>query len=324
MILSKDMKFHQHKHEESIASLSGLLDAHDNRDAFLIRRVVITGCLINAMLMAMKLIAGYYGQSDALVADGFHSLNDVAADIVMLLFVGISFRPADERFSYGYGKFQTFSSFLISVALLFVAVEISLEAIESIIDYSHGTVLPQPSVWTIVVVVISMIGKEFLFRYYRSASRKTDTMALLTSAWHHRSDAMASIATLIGVTFAHFFGKSWRILDPCASLVLVVFIVVPAIRMLVPAFMELMDRSLSPEIISKGKETVVSTPDVETVEYITGRKNGHYYIFNIGASVNRDLTVNEGYVISSQIEKRLHDVFGKNIMTSITILPSNT
>ena len=91
MILSKNMKFHRHKHEESVASLSGLLDAHDNRDAFLIRRVVITGCLINAMLMAMKLIVGYYGQSDALVADGFHSLNDVAADIVMLLFVGISF-----------------------------------------------------------------------------------------------------------------------------------------------------------------------------------------------------------------------------------------
>lgn len=316
------MILHHHKHEESVAALSGFLDARDNRDAHLIRHVVIIGCLINAVLMALKLIVGYYGHSDAVVADGFHSLNDVAADLIMLLFVGISFRPADERFSYGYGKFQTFSSFLISVALLFVAVEISLEAIESIIDYSHGTILPQPSVWTIVVVVISMIGKEFLFRYYRSASRRTDTMALLTSAWHHRSDAMASIATLIGVTFAHFFGESWRILDPCASLVLVIFIVVPAIRMLIPAFMELMDRSLKPEVISKAKETIASTPDVEQVEYVTGRKNGHYLIFNIGASVNKTMTVNEGYVISSQIEERLHDVFGKNIMTSITILPA--
>lgn len=315
------MILHHHKHEENVAALSGLLDARDNRDAHLIRRVVITGCLINALLMALKLIVGYYGHSDALVADGFHSLNDVAADLIMLLFVGISFRPADERFSYGYGKFQTFSSFLISVALLFVAIEISLEAIESIIDYSHGTVLPQPSIWTIVVVVISMVGKEFLFRYYRSASRKTDTMALLTSAWHHRSDAMASIATLIGVTFAHFFGESWRILDPCASLVLVIFIVIPAIRMLIPAFLELMDRSLKPETITKAKETIASTPEVEKVEYVTGRKNGHYLIFNIGAAVNKTMTVNEGYVISSQIEKRLHDVFGKNIMTSITILP---
>ncbi|MDE6682041.1 MAG: cation diffusion facilitator family transporter [Muribaculaceae bacterium] len=246
----------KHDHTDN---LSGLLTAEASQSSRSIRRIVTIGCIVNACLMALKLSVGYLGHSDALVADGFHSLNDFAADLIMLLFIGISFKKADSRYSYGYGKFETFSTFLISLFLLFVSWHIGAEAIERIKEYLGGKVLAQPDIWTVIVVLVAMCAKEFLFRYYRRGALKTGTMALLTNAWHHRSDAMASIATLIGVSFSHFLGESWRILDPCASLILVLFIVVAAIRMLYPAFIELMDHSCSPEIKDKATSIVEHT-----------------------------------------------------------------
>lgn len=268
--------------------------------------------------MLLKLGGGYWGHSDALVADGFHSFNDFAADLIMLLFIGISFRPADKRFSYGYGKFETFSTFLISIFLLFVAAHISMEAIESLKEYAAGTVLPQPDIWTVVIVVISMCAKEFLFRFYRKGSRKTGVTALMTNGWHHRSDAMASVATLIGVSAAHFFGENWRILDPIASLVLVIFIVIPAIRMLWPAFKELMDASCPKEVTHCVEEITASTPGVKAIKSLKTRKNGHFYIFDITIAVEPDITMNEGDVIASEIRKSIADHFGKNILVTVT------
>ena len=210
--------------------------------------------------MALKLAGGYWGQSDALMADGYHSLNDFAADLIMLLFIGISFRPADKRYAYGYGKFETFSTFLISLFLLFVSYHITSEAIESLESYSKGEILPQPDIWTVVIVVVSMCCKEFLYRFYRKGSYKTGVKALLTNGLHHRSDAMASVATLIGVSAAHFMGEKWRILDPVASLVLVIFIVVPAIRMLIPAFKELMEAACPEQVTEEVEKITASTP----------------------------------------------------------------
>lgn len=286
-----------------------------------IRKIISVGCGINALLMILKLTVGYYGHSDALMADGYHSLNDFAADLIMLLFIGISFRKADKRYSFGYGKFETFSTFLISLFLLFVAFHITHEAIDSIQEYASGAVLPQPDVWTVVVIVISMIAKEGLFRYYRWGSRKTGTTVMLTNAWHHRSDAMASVATLIGVSFSHFLGESWRILDPIASLILVVFIVVAAIKMLWPAFTELMDHSCNRVITEKAEKIVSGVKGVEKILSFKSRKNGHYFIFHFTIAVDPSLTVAGAGKISGEIEKNLRMEMGQNVMIGVTTVP---
>lgn len=269
----------------------------------------------------MKLIIGYLGHSDALVADGYHSLNDFAADLIMLLFIGISFKKADKLYSYGYGKFETFSSFLISVFLLFISVHIALEAVESIKEYANGMILPQPDIWTVVIVIVSMCAKEFLFRYYRKGSKDTGTAALFTNAWHHRSDALASIATLIGVTFAHFLGERWRILDPCASLLLVIFIIVAAIRMLIPAFTELMDKACSPAISEKAESIVKNTPGVEKLITSRTRKNGHALIFDFTIGVDSSLTIGQAEKIVSRIEEGIKSFFGSSVIISVSTKP---
>lgn len=308
-------------HHEHNNGLGVLLSADAAGNGKTIRKIITIGCGINAILMVLKLMVGYYGHSDALMADGYHSLNDFAADLIMLLFIGISFRKADRSYSFGYGKFETFSTFLISLFLLFVAFHITHEAVESIQEYIAGESLPKPDVWTVVVVVISMLAKEGLFRYYRNGARKTGTTALLTNAWHHRSDAMASVATLIGVSFSHFLGESWRILDPIASLILVIFIAVAAVRMLWPAFTELMDHSCDKAITDKAEGIVSSTEGVKKIVNLKSRKNGHYLIFHITVAVRPSMTVKEAGVIAGKIEEEIHSSMGSNVIVGVTTVP---
>lgn len=286
-----------------------------------IRRVVKIGCVVNALLMALKLTAGYLGHSDALVADGFHSLNDLAADLIMLIFVGISYRAADDRYAYGYGKFETFSSFLISAFLIVVACVIGAEAVESIIGYAKGEELDQPDIWTFIVVLFAMACKEGLFRFYSHAARRAESKALLANAWHHRSDALASVATLVGVTFSHFFGPAFRILDPVASLVIAVFILIPAVRLFRPAFAELMERSLPAGDVARARGIVEAVPGVEGVSGLRTRRNGHHLIFDVEIRIAPHLTIEQGAVIAA-IEEALKKAYCPHIFVSVTTRPA--
>ncbi|MBS7347359.1 MAG: cation transporter, partial [Muribaculaceae bacterium] len=185
---------HHHHHHHADSLLRSIPDEGGSQ-ASAIRRVVRIGCIINFILMGLKLGAGYFGHSEALFADGFHSLNDVAADIIMLIFVGISYRKPDRRFNYGYGKFETFSSFLMSSLLIVISVLIAIEAGESILAYFKGEELDQPDFWTFVVVLFAIFCKEGLYRFYSAVGRRVESKALVANAWHHRSDALASVAT---------------------------------------------------------------------------------------------------------------------------------
>lgn len=310
---------HSHDNESLLGSL---LSGNACEEAKMVRKVVTIGCIINFILMSVKLGVGYWGHSDALVADGFHSLNDFAADIIMFLFVGISFRHPDSKYTYGYGKFETFATMVISIFLLFVAVHITEEAIEKIAAFRHGEPLEAPSVWAVVTIVFAMCIKEFLYRYYRHAGHVTGSVALLSSAWHHRSDAMASVATLIGVAGATFLGESWRILDPIASLIIVIFIAIPAFRMLIPAFAELMERTAGKEIYEKAYKKIEDTTGVEKIDTLRCRKNGHFLLFDASVEIEKSLTIEQGYLIASAIEMNLIAAFGTHILVSVSTRPN--
>lgn len=309
------MKLFGHHHHEK--PLGQLLPDENSHSARTIRKIVKIGCFVNACLMALKLAAGYLGHSDALVADGFHSLNDLAADIIMLIFVGISYRRPDDKYAYGYGKFETFSSFFIASVLIVVAALILREAIESLVGYFQGETLPQPDIWTVVVVIFAIICKEGLYRYYSHAGRKAGSKALVVNAWHHRSDALASVATLIGVTFSHFFGEGWRVLDPIATIIIAVFILVPAIRILVPSFTELMDKSIPESEREKALRVLENTPDVKKVKYLRARRNGHLYVFDAGIVVDPSVTVGQTEKITAEIESELEHMFCPHVLVSV-------
>lgn len=311
----------KHNHEHQI-NLAGLLDLHGIEEAKQIRRAVSIGCVVNVCLLCIKLLFGYYGHSDALVADGFHSMGDVGTDIVMLAFVGFSFKKATDSFAYGYGKFETFASLIISGILVFIAVMLSIESIESIELYLRGETLPRPDIWTVIAIIFAITCKEFLFRFYRKVGKRTRCNALVSSAWHHRSDAFASIATLVGVSFSHFLGEKWRILDPCMALVIVIFIIIPAVRLFLPAFRELMEGSIPRHDLEHARKIVEAQKGVKVLEQLKTRKSGPFLIFDAVVGVEGKSTIEEGYKISSEIETALKSHFGKNILVSVITRPA--
>lgn len=316
------MKLFGHHSHHSHKSLSQIIPDESSESARTIRRAVEVGCLINILLMVLKLTVGHYGHSDALFADGFHSVNDVAADLIMLVFIGISYKEADNHFAYGYGKFETFASFMMSSFLILIAVMIGYEGVESIISYTHGEPLPQPDIWTLVVVLFAMACKEFLFRFYHRVGKKVGSKAMMANAWHHRSDALASIATLSGVTFAHFFGPAFRICDPIASLMIAVFILVPAIRMMRSAFGELMEKSLPREEVDMAKSAIERTTGVMELVTLRTRRVGHYLVFDAKLKLAPGTTIEEISAITSAIEAALKQAFCRHIIVSVTSIPA--
>ncbi len=309
---------HNHAHQ---INLAGLMDFHGLEEAKQIRRVVTIGCAVNVLLMATKLLFGYFGHSEALVADGFHSLGDVGTDLIMLTFVGLSFRKPTKHFSYGYGKFETFASMLVSGILVTISIFIAIEGIESIQAYLRGEELERPDIWTLFAICAAILGKEFLFRFYRSAGKRTRCNALISAGWHHRSDALASVTTLIGVSCAHFFGEEWRVLDPCASLIIVIFILIPACRLFFPAFRELMEGSIPKHDYEEAEEIVANVEGVDGLKLLHTRKSGPFLIFDAEVYVNPMLNINQGAEIAARIEKALVEKFGSNIRVSVITLP---
>lgn len=310
------MKFHSHAHNVK-ETLPDLLASRNVSEARQIRKVVMIGCLVNAFLMLMKLGVGWYGHSEALVADGFHSMNDMAVDIIMLVFVGLSYRKANSRYAYGYGKFETFASLMIACLMVFIAVMIFLTGMESVIGYLNGETLERPDIWTFIAIIIAIACKEGLYRFYHGKGIKLDSTALRAAGWHHRLDAMSSLSTLVGVTCAHFLGEKYYVLDPIASLVIAITILFPAIRLLWPSFRELMDHSLPKADMKMALDIVTKVPGVISVDYVNGRRSGHSKIFDVKIGVARGTTVEQGDVIASDIEKRLTEAFCPHLYLTV-------
>lgn len=312
------MKLHASHHRP----LSQSLPDEPGASARAIRRVVKIGCAVNALLMALKLTAGYLGHSDALVADGFHSLNDVAADLIMLVFIGISYRAADARFAYGYGKFETFSSFLMSTLLIVISVMIGAEAVESIVGYARGETLPQPDIWTFVVVLFCMACKEGLFRFYSHAGRKADSKALVANAWHHRSDAMSSGGTLVGIAGAMFLGDRWRILDPLAAIVVSLFIIKSGYDIMRPCIGELLEASLPEEEEREIEALVRAVPGIEDVHNLRTRRIGNGIAVDLHARADGRLSLAEAHDKATEAENAVRRRFGPNSIINIHMEPT--
>ena len=313
------MIIHQHNNEGFSGNLANLLKTNDAKEGRSLRKVIATGSLLNILLCAIKVIGGWLGNSDALIADGFHSLGDFATDIVMFLFVGISIRKATAKYSYGYGKFETFASLVASALIAAIGVTLIVEGSERIAAFANGATLERPALWTLGIILAAMLMKECLYRYYTRSGKKLGSSALCTIALHHRADAFASLATLIGVGCSIFFGEKLRILDPIVTLVLAAFIVVSAIRLFIPAWRELVEHSLPASVISQVRSAIETVAGVKEIKTIRSRSHGRYYIFDIGISVASNLTVEQGAVIAGKVEESVAGAFDRPVMVSVTI-----
>lgn len=290
-------------------------------DAGQIRKVTLVGLWINVILVVAKLFFGYWGHSDALVADGYHSVSDFVTDIIVIAFVAASYRKADHDHPYGHGKYETAATVLIGIILLAVALFIGYEGCLVLWDATHGHTIPRPDIWTLYVAGASIALKEFCYRYTIVYSRRLNSSALKANAWHHRSDAVSSVATLVGVAFALFMGEQWRVMDPIASIVIGVMIGVSAVKIVLPPFNELLETSLSDITLQQMTEIIRSVPGVIQVHNLRSRRNGRAYIVDVNIHVRADITVREGHAIASRAESRLRREFGKDMIIYVHIEP---
>ena len=286
-----------------------------------IYRTTIVGSIVNMLLVVCKFVAGFWGRSTAVVADAVHSLSDLLTDIVVILFVRISGKPADDDHDYGHGKYETLATAIIGIVLFAVGVGILVESAEKIVAVVNGVVLPRPSSIAIVVTVCSVIWKEVLYWYTIEMGRKYNSHTVIANAWHHRSDALSSVGVLLGICGAMFLGEKWRILDPIAAVVVSGFIIKVAIDLLKPCLDELLERSLPKDVEHKIEEIILSVEGVSSPHHLRTRRIGNNYAIEVHIRMCGDMTLHEAHRITTTVERKLKEQFGAGTHVGIHTEP---
>ena len=272
------------------------------------------GFCVNALLSVLKIAAGILGCSGAMIADGIHSASDFVTDIIVIAFLGVTARKPDKHHSYGHGKFETFATFLISIALFAVAAFLFVDALKKIISSLNGAVLMRPTYLALSMAAVSVVAKEILFRYTQKIGKKIDSATVIANAWHHRSDSFSSIAAFAGIAGAMFLGDRWRILDPAVALLVSCFIVFVAVKLSVPAVSELLEASLPDSVNTKVGGIISGTPGVKSYHRYRSRKNGTFCVFDFHIQVDPDITVTAAHNISSDVEARIHQIYPLSVI----------
>ena len=286
-----------------------------------ISRVTVVGGVVNLLLVALKFVAGIAGRSAAMVADAVHSLSDFITDIVVLVFVGISARPQDASHDYGHGKFETIATFFIGLALAGAAIGIVVSGATKLAAWLQGEDIPVPGTLALWAALISIVVKEILFQYTARKGKKLESQALVANAWHHRSDALSSIAAAIGIGGAIIFGNRWTVLDPLASIVVGAMLVKVAWDLLGPAIGELTDKSLPEDVENEILGIIEEAPGVSEPHNLRTRRIGNRVAVEVHIRLDGNLTLAEAHERTSQIEKRLKERFGADSHITIHMEP---
>lgn len=292
--------------------------------AFQANRVTIIGSILNVILTAFKLIAGIFGRSSAMIADAIHSLSDFATDIVVIITMGMTKKPQDSNHDYGHGKFETLASVIIGASLLFVGLGLGWNGIKNVVKTLKGTPLPPPHYIALVAAFVSIIVKEWLYRWTVSVGKKINSPAVIANAWHHRSDAFSSLGTLAGIGGAIILGNKWTILDPIAGIVVSAFIVKVALQISFESVNQLLERSLSDEEKKSIISTIQNVEGVADPHHLKTRRIGANVAIDVHIRVNPLLTVLESHNITTKIECSLKKCYGEETFISIHVEPEKT
>ncbi|MDE6352878.1 MAG: cation diffusion facilitator family transporter, partial [Muribaculaceae bacterium] len=233
----------------------------------------------------------------------------------------LSHRKANSKYSYGHGKYETFATMIVAFFLIAVAIGFFVDGADKIWKSIHGQEIPRPGMIAFVMAIISIVSKEWLFHYTRYVGRKIDSQLIIANAWHHRSDALSSVATLLGIAGAMFLGPSWRILDPLAAMLVSIFIVIVSIKLAAPAIKELLEASLPAELVNQIDTIVANTKGVKSFHKVRSRRNGNTDIVDLHIQVDPDITVKQGHDIASDCEQQLKNLLGKSAIINIHVEP---
>jgi cation diffusion facilitator family transporter len=263
-------------------------------------RVTLLGLVINVALASAKIIAGFLGHAYVLIADGIESALDVGGSIVIWGGLTLAARPPDTSHPYGHGKAEPIAAIVVALGVLTAALVIAIQSVREIFLPHHA-----PAPWTLAVLIVAVIIKETLFRYVIRFGRKLESTAVKTDAWHHRIDAMTSIAAFIGISIALIGGKPWQSADDWAALVACGLIGANGYRLLRPALFEIMDTAPRGKFIKSIREVARSVPGVIELEKCRARKMGLDFYIDLHVGVDGNMSVHEGHEIAHRVKSAI-------------------
>lgn len=286
-----------------------------------INKVTIEGSVINVFLLVFKFIAGILGGSAAMIADAIHSLSDFLSDIVMLVFVWLSNKPQDKDHDFGHGKYETLATAIIGIALLGVGAMICIGGLEKIIKVVHGALLPCPGIIAFVAAVVSILLKEWCFRFTTKVGKKYNSEAVMANAWHHRSDALSSIGTAIGTGSAILLGSKWTVLDPLTAVIVSGFIVWEAVKLIKQSSSELLEASLPDDIEKRIVAIALEEKGVGEAHNLRTRRIGNHFAIEMHIRMPGEINLYEAHEHATKVEHAIKQKFGPETHVIIHLEP---
>jgi cation diffusion facilitator family transporter len=260
-------------------------------------RVALLGLVINVVLASVKIVAGVVGHAYVLIADGIESALDVGGSIVIWGGLTVAARPPDRTHPYGHGKAEPIAALVVAICVLAAAIGLAIESVREILTPHHG-----PAPFTLALLVVVIVIKEFLFRYVNRIGRNLESTAVQTDAWHHRSDALTSAAAFIGISVALIGGERWQSADDWAALFACAVIAANGVRLALPAFQEIMDTAPAGKIVGSILAVASKVPGVVEVEKCYARKMGLDYYVDLHVGVDGNISVHEGHEIAHRVK----------------------
>ena len=273
------------------------------------------------VLLVFKFVAGILGHSAAMVADAVHSLSDFVTDVIVMVFVHISGKPKDKSHDYGHGKYETLAMTIIGFALLAVAIGIVYGGFTKIWGWWNGQQLEAPGMLALWAALLSILLKEAVYRYTIMVAHQVDSQALEANAWHHRSDALSSIGTAIGIGGAIFLGQRWTVLDPVASVIVGFFIIKVSIELLRRGIGDLMEQSLPDEIETEILQLAASVDGVVDPHDLRTRRIGSHYAIELHILMPGDIPLRQAHDKASEIEDILRRHYGPETHVAVHVEP---
>ncbi len=263
-------------------------------------RAVLVGVFVNALLAVTKLVVGLLGQSQALIADAVESMGDIAGSTIVWGGLAVAAKPPDADHPYGHGKAESLATLVVAFMLLGAAIGIAIQAVRGLL-----TPHPAPRVFTLPVLIAVVIIKEALYRRVAQAGRASGSTAVRSEAWHHRSDALTSLAAAVGITVALIGGEAYAAADNWAALAACLIIATNGMRFLKVAVGELMDVSPDEAFLSAVRETALAVDGVGGVEKLFARKTGSRFLVDMHLEVDPEITVEQGHRIGHRVKAAL-------------------
>jgi cation diffusion facilitator family transporter len=260
-------------------------------------RVALLGMAINILLAVAKISAGVIGNAYALIADGIESALDIGGSAVIWGGLKVAARPPDETHPYGHGKAEPIAAAVVAVGVIAAAVALGVQSVREIFIPHHA-----PAPWTLAVLIIIVVVKEMLYRSVIRIGRNVESTAVQTDAWHHRADALTSIAAFIGISIALIGGPGWEAADDWAALLACVFIAYNGYRLLSPALHEIMDTAPRGDLVDRVCGAAAGVAGVREVEKCRLRKMGMHYYVDLHARVDGAISVTVGHQIAHKVK----------------------